>query len=98
MAALAKYEVIADRFWMGYGEKGGQIVPKGGTVELDPDLVRVSTKSLSLKPLGNAPVFDPPPPAPAAVADSRLASLEAQVTQLTQLVTTLTAALADKKK
>lgn len=61
---VAKYEVICEgpqgqpTFWHGYGEKGGRLVAKGGTVELDTDLVKVSKDSRSLKPVGDAPVFD----------------------------------------
>jgi hypothetical protein len=61
---LAKYEVICagpqdqPTFWMGYGEKGGRLVPKGEIVELETDLVKVSVNSRALKPVGDAPVFD----------------------------------------
>lgn len=62
--ALAKYEVICEgpqgqpTFWQGYGEKGGRLMAKGETVELDTDLVKVSVNSRALKPVGDAPVFD----------------------------------------
>lgn len=61
---MAKYEVICEgpqgqpTFWMGYGDKGGQLVPKGTIVDLDPEIVKVRADSLSLKPVDGAPVFD----------------------------------------
>lgn len=61
---MAKYEVICEdangkpTFWLGNGEKGGQLMPKGSIVEVDPEVMKVSVKSLSLKPVGDAPVFE----------------------------------------
>lgn len=60
---MAKYEVICEdasgkpTFWYGLGEKGGQLLPKGSIVEIDPEAMQVSSTSRSLKPVGDAPVF-----------------------------------------
>lgn len=55
---MAKYEVICSgpqgqpTFW-----DGTDLRVKGFIVELDPDVVKVSADSMSLKPVGDAPVF-----------------------------------------
>ncbi len=57
--ALCKYEVICDgpqgqaTFW-----DGTDLRKKGTIVEIDTDLMKVSAKSMSLKSVGDSPVFD----------------------------------------
>lgn len=56
---MAKYEVICEgpqgqaTFW-----DGVDLRKKGAVIELDPEVVKVSATSMSLKPLDGAPVFD----------------------------------------
>lgn len=61
---MAKYEVICEgpqgqpTFWAGdYTDKGGQLLPKGAIVDLDPEKVKVSATSATLKPVGDSPVW-----------------------------------------
>lgn len=55
---MAKYEVICEGpdgkplFW-----DGVSLQPKGAIVEIDPEVVKVSATSMSLKPVGDAPVW-----------------------------------------
>lgn len=55
---MAKYEVICEgpqgqpTFW-----DGTDLKHKGTIVELDPDVVKVSATSMSLKPVDGAPVW-----------------------------------------
>lgn len=55
---IAKYEVICEgpqgqpTYW-----DGTDLRKKGTVVEIDTDVVKVSSTSLALKPVGDAPVF-----------------------------------------